>query len=257
MKNLLGLIFAFTFLLSACATSPTGRKQFLAIPAEQLDTLGADSFKEIQKTTPTTTSAKYYNVTKCVADKLLLAIGENPAEWELKVFVDKSPNAFALPGRKIGVHTGMIDLADNADQLAAVMGHEIGHVLASHGNERMSQGMLANIGMQAAQVALGKDTTTNNLLMAGLGLGARFGVIMPFSRKHESEADYLGQQYMAKAGFDTRAATALWQKMAAAAGGANPPEFLSTHPSNASRIRDTANFPHPPKIAGSRPPCVK
>ncbi|HAG92265.1 MAG TPA: peptidase, partial [Bdellovibrionales bacterium] len=174
---------------------------------------------------------------KCVTTALLKAMGENPSEWEIKVFKDPTPNAFALPGKNVGVHTGMMSLVANQDQLAAVIGHEIGHVLAHHGNERVSQGMLTQAGLQVADAVLGKNSKNDKYLMAALGMGAQVGILLPFSRKQETEADRLGLEYMAKAGFDPRQAPELWKLMKAKGGGGGP-EFLSTHPSSDSRIAD-------------------
>lgn len=137
----------------------------------------------------------------------------------------------------MGIHTGMIDLAKNQDQLAAVIGHEIGHVKAEHSNERVSQATLAQAGLQIGSIAFGTGKATDSLIVGALGVGVQYGVLMPFSRTHETEADRLGQMYMAKAGFDPRQASELW-KLMAGSGGKSPPEFLSSHPSPESRIQD-------------------
>ena len=144
-------------------------------------------------------------------------------------------NAFALPGGKIGVHTGILKVANSADQLAAVLGHEVGHVIARHGAERVSQSVATQGGLALADIMLDRKSESRSLIMAGLGLGAQFGILLPFSRKHESEADEIGLYLMANAGFDPEHSVELWRNMAKASGGA-PPEFLSTHPSNTSRI---------------------
>jgi predicted Zn-dependent protease len=153
------------------------------------------------------------------------------------VFEDESANAFALPGGKIGVHTGLLEVAKTPDQLAAVIGHEIGHVMAEHSNERVSTAFAANAGVQLAAALSGTDGPKQQMLMGLLGLGAQFGVLLPFSRTQESESDEIGLTLMARAGFDPRAAINLWENMAQA-GGAQPPEFLSTHPSHGTRIED-------------------
>lgn len=200
--------------------------------------MGNSAFAQMkQKQSPLPKSAKATRYVRCITERLLKAMGENPQSWKIEVFGDKSPNAFALPGKNMGVHTGMIDLSQNQDQLAAVIGHEIGHVLAHHGNERATQQMLMQGGLAAADIFYGQKSKTNGLVVSALGLGAQFGVLLPFSRKHETEADELGIRYMAKAGFDPREAAELWKLMKKSSAGA-PPEFLSTHPSAQSRIQN-------------------
>lgn len=223
----------------ACATSPTGRKQLIVLPDSQMDQLGAQSFDQMKQQQPTTNDPRYVNYVKCITGPITdQARGMTPVEkWETVVFKDDSANAFALPGGKIGVHTGIIPVAKTDAQLAAVLGHEVGHVIARHGSERMSQGMVAQIGMVGTQAALGNSATSGPIL-AALGLGTQVGILLPFGRTQESEADQIGLDLMAKAGFDPRQAVELWKNMAAASGGKSPPEFLSTHPSSATRIKD-------------------
>ena len=177
----------------------------------------------------------------------ILAETEDPTgvrDWEIQIFEDETPNAFALPGGRIGVHTGLFEVAVNADQLAAVIGHEVAHVIARHGNERISTSYVATAGLSVVEIWMGdKDPKDRENILQLLGVGATIGVMLPFSRTHESEADILGLELMARAGFDPRASVDLWQNMVAAGGGA-PPEFLSTHPSGETRIRDLqANMP--------------
>lgn len=226
-------ILILSLLLLGCATSPTGRKQLKVLGEDQMAAMGSQSFSSLkQKGKISSNNA----LVKCLSRDLLIAAGENPSQWEVVVFEDSSANAFALPGNKIGVHTGMIKMAQNPDQLAAVIGHEIGHVLSHHGNERVSQAMVAQGGMLAAGLALGEDSKKNGLILGAIGLGTQFGILMPFSRKHEKEADLLGVQYMAKAGYHPKEASRLWVQMAKNSSG-GPPEFLSTHPAANSRIQ--------------------
>jgi predicted Zn-dependent protease len=234
--KLLSGILLIVFVLCGCASSPTGRKQLTLLGSGQMDQMGDQSFEELKKKQPQSKDPKQTQYVRCITDRLLTTMGENPSEWEILVFKDESPNAFALPGKNMGVHTGMLSLAKNQHQLAAVIGHEIGHVLANHGNERVSQGLLAQAGLTAADLFLGRDSQSDQLIVAALGVGAQFGVLMPFSRKHETEADRLGLKYMSEAGFDPRQAAELWKLMSG--GGKSPPEFLSTHPSPESRIKD-------------------
>lgn len=223
-------------MIAGCATSPTGRKQLMLIDEGQMASLGNQSFEQMKQKIPIEKSPKVNQYVECVVNHLLRAKGEDPSQWEVKVFKDDSANAFALPGNNIGVHTGILKLATDQSELAAVIGHEIAHVEVGHGNERVSQTLLVQGGLTVTQLVLqGKNNPNAGLIMAGLGLGAQVGVLLPFSRKHETEADILGQQYMAKAGFDPQGAVSLWQKMAKASKG-SPPEFLSTHPNPSSRI---------------------
>src|SRR5262245_1165973 len=224
-------------LAAACATSATGRKQLILMPEDEMSQMGRQAFQSMKKEEPIDTTPRANHYVSCVAHSLLTANGAKPEEWEVVVFESKQANAFALPGRKIGVYTGMFDIARTQDQLAAVLGHEIAHVTQRHGNERVSQQFVAEGGLAAASVALGGKGETHDLAMAALGVGAQFGVLMPFSRTQESEADAVGLQYMSHAGFDPRGAVQLWKNMEAA-GGESPPEFLSTHPSHESRIAD-------------------
>ena len=158
--------------------------------------------------------------------------------WEFNLIEnDKMVNAFCMPGGKVGVYTGILPITQNETGLAVVMGHEIAHAIAKHGNERVSQGLLAQLGGVALSTALSKNPgTTNQIFMAAYGVGANVGVLLPYSRLHESEADRIGLILMAKAGYDPREAVPFWQRMNEK-GGPRPPEFLSTHPAPESRIK--------------------
>jgi predicted Zn-dependent protease len=222
------------FLLMSCATTPLGRKQFTLMPAEQLDTMGIQAFQELKQKTPVETSSGVNRTVRCVAEAIIEVSSPNK-EWEIVVFQDDTANAFALPGGKIGVHTGLLQVAKNQHQLAAVIGHEIAHVLADHSNERVSQQMAVEQGMNLAQVVLNPQSQMGQMLMGLLGVGAQFGVLLPYSRIQESEADEMGLYFMAKAGFQPKESISLWKNMSQG-GGAKPPEFLSTHPSDETRM---------------------
>lgn len=248
-----------TCLLSACATSPTGRSQFIFMPETQIDQMGLQAFDNLKKEKPISTNSKYNQLATCIAGAITKETGGN---WEVVVFEDATPNAFALPGNKIGVHTGMLQLVDNQDQLAAVIGHEVGHVLAKHSNERASQEMAVNSGMSIIQAVSAPQTALGQTALGMLGVGAQYGILMPYSRTHESEADTIGIDLMAKAGFDPRQSIGLWQKMDQASQGQQPIEFMSTHPSHATRIQDLGK--HMPQAmalfqqaqsAGKQPHC--
>jgi predicted Zn-dependent protease len=184
---------------------------------------------------------------ECVANAITAQVPASVfnGQWEVVVFDDEQVNAFALPGGKIGVYTGLLKVAENQHQLAAVIGHEVGHVIAEHGNERMSQSTLINVGSQAVgQVLAANEVPQSGPIMAAIGLGVQVGVQLPFSRTHESEADVIGLQLMAKSGFDPRQSVNLWQNMDAASSGDRPMELLSTHPAPQTRIDNLqANMP--------------
>jgi len=228
------MALAASLLLAACATSPLGRNQLMLFPEDQMARMGVTAYQEIRKETPVNDDPGVRRYVQCIADHITDEVG---GQWEVTVFNKDEPNAFALPGRKIGVYAGMLDVARNQDQLAAVIGHEIAHVLADHSNERVSTAYATQAGLELAQALAGEMTQTKQQLFGLLGVGAQVGVILPFSRKQEREADLLGLDLMARAGFDPRESVDLWQNMAAQADGA-PPEFLSTHPSGRSRIQD-------------------
>lgn len=247
--------------LASCATSPTGRSQLLMMSAQDMDQMGATAFTDMKKNVPIEKAAGTNQYVNCVADAVTAALApKDQRDWEVVVFNDDSANAFALPGGKIGVHTGLLKVATNQSQLATVIGHEIGHVLAQHGNERMSIQSTSQAAQQLAGALLG-GSQEGALAVAALGLGAQYGVTLPFSRSHESEADFMGLEIMAKAGFDPTASVVLWQNMAKNSSGA-PQEFMSTHPSNETRIRDLRSAMSPAnelyrsaKARGIQPNC--
>lgn len=224
----------FLYLLSAvivvaCATSPLGRRQLKLVSDEQMTQMGVASFTDLKQKTPETKDAKASGYVNCVARNVTAVMGGSTA-WEVRTFEDKAVNAFALPGGKIGVYTGLLKVAKTQDQLAAVIGHEVAHVIAGHSAERVSESVAAELGLTVVQAGTGINGEM-------LGVAANVFFLMPNSRTHESEADLLGMDYMAKAGFDPRASIALWQNMSQS-GGQKPPELLSTHPSDQTRIRN-------------------
>ena len=262
LKKIPLLLLCCLLLLSACATSPLGRSQLTLMSESEMNSMGAQSFAQLKKDKPISKNQAAIQFVQCVADALIKEAGGG--EWEVVVFDDKTFNAFALPGNKIGVHTGLIALVDNADQLAAVIGHEIGHVQAQHGNERVSQNAAVSQSIALAQAVLAPQSAFGQTAMGLLGTGAQYGIILPFSRLHESEADIIGLDLMAKAGFDPQESVNLWVKMAKASQGQSPAEFLSTHPSNDTRIQDLQkNMPKALQLqqqaiaAGKQPQCSK
>jgi predicted Zn-dependent protease len=228
-----------------CSSSPTGRKQFAVLPDSQMNEMGVQSFTEMKKETPTSSDAKLRAQVQCVADTLIAVLPDKyrNQDWEVVLFNDEQVNAFALPGYKVGVYTGLLKVADNQSQLAAVVGHELAHVIARHGNERVSTQLATSQALALGYQLSGEESPEKIAIFQALGLGAQVGIILPFSRSHESEADVLGLEYMAKAGFDPRESVQLWRNMSAG-GESKTPELLSTHPSNSHRIQNLqANLP--------------
>lgn len=259
---------ALALALAACATSPLGRSQLMLVSDARMAEMGVAAFDQLKSEQKVSTNARTNAYVRCVADAITSALPSGrdvPPSWEVVVFEDPTANAFALPGGKIGVNTGLLPVARNQDQLATVIGHEVAHVIARHGAERVSQSaaaQLAESGVAAAGI-VDPATTTGKLALGALGLGVQYGVLMPYSRTQESEADLLGLDYMARAGFDPRQSVELWKNMAQAGGGGQPPEFLSTHPSHETRIRDLEQrIPEAEKLeqqaraAGRRPSCT-
>lgn len=232
MMKKLHVVFTL-ILLSSCATSPTGRRQFIYMNDSQVDQMGLQAFDGMKTKNPLSRNPRSSQFAQCVAYAITQQTG---GQWEVVVFEDETLNAFALPGNKIGVHSGLINLVDNQDQLAAVIGHEVGHVLARHSNERMSQETAVSTGLQMAQAVTQPQTQLGQTALGLLGVGAQYGVLLPYSRVHESEADTIGLDLMAKAGFDPRQSINLWLKMDQASQGGQQIEFMSTHPSHSSRI---------------------
>lgn len=220
--------------LAACTTSPTGRNQLMLMPDNQMNEMGLQAFTSIKGKTPVSADRRANQFVQCVANAITREVGGN---WEVVVFEDDSANAFALPGGKIGVNTGLLKVATNQHQLATVIGHEVAHVQARHSNERVSQQFAVEQGLGLINAVANPTSGTGKTLMGLLGVGAQYGVLLPYSRLQESEADMLGLDLMAKAGFDPRESTQLWSNMNRTSDG-QPPEFLSTHPSHSSRIDD-------------------
>jgi predicted Zn-dependent protease len=245
-----------------CTTSPTGRQTLKVFSDDQMSQMGITAFEELKKETPISKDTAAQAYVRCVARAVTREISAPgaPSSWEVVVFEDDSANAFALPGGKIGVHTGLFEVATNQDQLATVIGHEVAHVLAGHSNERASTQLATSGALAAIETLSGPASPAKSRTLAVLGVGAQVGVILPFSRSQESEADVMGLDLMARAGFDPREGAALWENMAKL--GSAGPEILSTHPSSSSRIanlRERAKTMLPlyeqARAAGKRPSC--
>jgi predicted Zn-dependent protease len=251
MKWYLRLFFSILPLvvLVSCQTVPiTGRGQLSLIPAETILPMSFNQYKDFLSKHKVVEQGEQVYMVKRVGTRVQHAVEKYFSEhglssrlkeyqWEFHLVEDKEVNAWCMPGGKVVVYTGIMPVAQDDNGLAVVMGHEIAHAVASHGDERMSQGLLVEMGGAALEVALSQNPKqTNSLFLAAYGIGAQVGVMLPYSRLHESEADHLGLIFMAMAGYDPHHAVAFWKKMAGAKQGAAPPEFLSTHPADAKRI---------------------
>lgn len=220
---------------AGCQTTGTGLGLTL-VSDQQVVAMSQDSWKELRAKEPASGNAAFRQTAQRISQRLLAAAGKNPAEWEVVVFKSEQINAFALPNRKIGVYEGMMKLAGSDAELAAVIGHEIGHVEHRHSVERVNSQVAADLGVKLVSTALGSagagDPETISTL---LGMGAQYGLLLPYSRNQELDADIFGLYAMAAAGYDPRAAVTLWRKMQAH-GGQQPPVFMSTHPATDQRI---------------------
>jgi predicted Zn-dependent protease len=234
-----GAWLGLVVLLGACQTVPyTNRSQLVLVSAQEEAALGARAFQEVVAEEPVVRDQAVVAPVVEVGQRLAAVSDRRDFDWRFAVIDQpKEINAFCLPGGKVAVYTGILPVARDTAGLAVVMGHEIAHALARHGAERMSQGMVAQLGGALLGAGLG-DSESGRLILAAYGLGAQYGVLLPYSRTQESEADQIGLLLMARAGYDPREAIAFWQRMdqATTASGA-PPEFLSTHPGHDTRIR--------------------
>lgn len=238
-----GLYFLYFYATNRETVPITGRKQLVDMSREQEAALGLQSYQEILSNEQVVTTGEGPEKVRRIAERLIQAISKldpqaDPGfEWEANVLQSDQANAFALPGGKIAVYTGIFPVAANTDGLAVVMGHEIAHAIARHGAERMAYQKLVQVGSVAAGVSTSDmSPQARQAVMAALGAGAQYGVLLPFSRDHETEADHMGLLFAAAACFDPREAPRLWERMGQLNKGNRPPEFASTHPANQSRI---------------------
>ncbi|MFN2476465.1 MAG: M48 family metallopeptidase [Chthoniobacterales bacterium] len=234
------LIFAWQYFGSEKFVNPeTGRKSHVGMSTEQEAALGFQTYRQVLAQSHAIDSGPQVEMVKRVASRLAAATGKSGAgyDWQVSLIDDKQVNAFCLPGGKIVVYTGIIPVAQNEAALATVMGHEMAHATSRHGAQRVLQQNLAQTAMTGIAVSLSDmDYNKQRAVMGALGAGAQFGVLMPFGREHESEADAIGLTYMARAGYDPEESIRFWQRMEQSSRG-GPPEFLSTHPSHGTRIQ--------------------
>ncbi|MES2573025.1 MAG: M48 family metallopeptidase [Verrucomicrobiota bacterium] len=238
----LALLFAgYQFLSSEKFVNPeTGRSSHVGLSPEQEQSLGLQSYQQVLNQSETIDSGPEYEMVKRVAMRLASVTGSAAKDFDWRVSLVRSDqvNAFCLPGGKIVVYTGILPIAQNEAGLATVMGHEMAHATSRHGAQRVLQQNISQTAMTGVAISLSDmDYGKQQAVMGALGAGAQYGILMPFGRQHESEADQIGLTYMARAGYDPQESIRFWKRMAEAAGRQQSPEFLSTHPSGETRIR--------------------
>ena len=249
-RGCISLIIVILFLSLSCTTVPiTGRQQFSILPNSAMISMSLQQYNEFLKNNKISSNQEQTQMVKKVGRKIQMAVEQyftdknmsyalKDYKWEFNLIESEEKNAWAMPGGKVVVYEGILPITKDEAGLAVVMGHEIAHAIAKHGNERMSQGLIVQMGGMALTKAMAeKPEKTRRLWMTAFGVGAQFGVMLPFSRYQESEADHLGLVFMAKAGYDPNEAVEVWKRMAQMKEGQTPPEFLSTHPSDETRIR--------------------
>lgn len=250
-KRLSLIILVILFFTSACATVPlTGRTQFSIIPDQTMLSMSFQQYAQFLEENPLSTDPAQTQMVKKVGHRIAGAVEQYLAEnnmaheirnyeWEFNLIEDDQINAWAMPGGKVAVYTGILPVTRDEAGLAVVMGHEIAHVVARHGNERMSHALIVQMGGMGLAAALSSyPERTQQLWMAAIGAGAQIGILLPYSRLQEREADELGLIFMAMAGYDPHHAIGFWRRMTQEKAGPAPPEFLSTHPSDTARIQN-------------------
>jgi predicted Zn-dependent protease len=233
-KNFILILLSF---ITSCSSTPvSGKKALLLTSSGSENEQGAEAYKEILGKEKIVTGTAQARMVEEIGRKIAAVANQPDFQWEFKTLQSDEPNAFCLPGGKVAIYTGIFKYAQNEAGLATIMGHEIGHAIARHGGQRMSQQMIANVGMAGLAVAglSGMDNNKKAIVMAALGAGVTYGVMLPFSRSHETEADEIGLVLMAKAGYDPSESVNFWDRFSKA-GGKSPPEFLSTHPGSEKR----------------------
>lgn len=251
LKSKLIVLCALLLLVSSCSqVAITGRKQLNLVPDSVMNSMSFQSYREFLSENQVSSNAQQTEMVKGVGSRIQKAVEQYCAEnncanrlkgyeWEFNLVEDNSVNAWCMPGGKVVVYTGLLPVARNDEGLAVVMGHEIAHAFAKHGAERMTLGLIQEMGSMALSQALAKyPAKTKDLFMRSYGIGTEVGLMLRYSRTHESEADHLGLIFMAMAGYDPHEALSFWERMAASKEGPAPPEILSTHPADATRIRN-------------------
>jgi len=254
MKNKIIILLVTILIIVACQTVPiTHRRQISLLPESQMIGMSLTNYKEFLQQHPVSKDREKQEMVKRVGDKIAQAVTQfmkskhlgkriKDYQWEFTLVDENIPNAWCMPGGKVVVYTGILPFTQTEAGLAVVMGHEIAHAIARHGNERMSQSMLLQMGGMALSAAIdSKPEKTKAIFLGAYGVGTNLGLMLPFSRTHETEADKLGLVFMAMAGYNPEEAVTFWERMSKS-GGQKPPEILSTHPSDETRIKDLKEF---------------
>jgi predicted Zn-dependent protease len=245
------LTFSILVFIAGCATVPiTGRRQLDLVSSSEINSMSSSQYQEVLKKGPLSTNQEQVAMIKRVGAKIQKAVEQYMASkgassqlegfaWEFNLIQDdKTVNAWCMPGGKVAFYTAILPICKDETGVAVVMGHEVAHAIANHGRERMSQGLIQQFGLSTLGSAMGQNpTATKQIFMEAVGMGANLGVLK-FSRTHESEADHIGLIFMAMAGYDPNQAPKFWERMTAGSNGEKPPEFMSTHPSDETRIKD-------------------
>ena len=244
------IVWLAGLVLYSCATVPvTGRRQLSLVPNSEILPLSYDQYTQVLKENKLSNNQQWTTMVKNVGSRIKDAVELymkqkglsdqlNGYSWEFNLIESETINAWCMPGGKVAFYTGIMPICQDEKGVAVVMGHEVAHAIANHGRERMSEGLVANLGLSSLSAAMGQNPTmTQQLLLQSVGIGTQLGMLS-FSRTHESEADEIGLIFMAMAGYDPREAPKFWQRMEAKSNGQRPPEFLSTHPHPSTRIAD-------------------
>jgi predicted Zn-dependent protease len=239
-----------------CVTNPeTGKRSFAPLPESMVNNMALEAYQETLQSEKVSTNSKWNTIVQRVADRIAKSadqVAKTGYQWECNLVENPQANAFCMPGGKMMVYTGILPICETEAGLAFVMGHEVGHAVAQHGNQRMSQGLLVNLGLQVADISF-QDSAQRDVIMQSLGMGSQLGTLY-YSRGHESEADYMGLRYMARAGYDPTVGPDFWKRMGSLAKGEKPPEILSTHPSDDRRAADlAANMAEAKKLYDAAP----
>lgn len=255
-RSIILLVFFSLFTIGCSRNAVTGRRQFKLLPESEMQSMALQQYKDFLSTNKVVSNSSNANVemVKRVGQRITKAVEDYYAskglskelegyKWEYNLVENNEANAWCMPGGKIVVYTGLLPITQNEASLAIVMGHEVSHAIFNHGNERMSQQLGAVAVQEGLNVAMAnKPAETRNIFLASFGAGAQVGFLLPFSRKHESEADHYGLLWAAMAGYDPEEAIPFWQRMEKTSNGQTPPEFLSTHPSSGHRIEDLQKY---------------
>ena len=221
----------------------TGRKQLLLVPEAQEISMGVSAFEQVLEEEPASTNPQYIELVNRVGQRIARVANRPDYDWEFRVIASPRQNAFCLPGGKVAVYEGILPICQNEAGLAVVMSHEVAHALARHGGERMSQTYVVDtVGKAVSHVTRKREQEQRDRILAGYGVASKYGFILPYSRKHESEADQMGLMLMAHAGYDPREAPRFWKRFASSQTGEKPPEFLSTHPADERRESELAGL---------------